>query len=87
MKIDVPTVNGDVTVTIPEGTQPGQTLRLKGQGIKDLRTQKPGDQYIHLDIKGPTSLNKKQKEALNAYREASKEDDSLFARFRKKFKK
>ena len=86
-KIEVPTVNGDMVVTIPEGTQPGQVLRLKGQGIKDLRTQKPGDQYIHLDIKGPSSLNKKQKEALEAYRAASKDDDSLFKKFKKKFKK
>ena len=76
-----------MVVTVPEGTQPGQVLRLKGQGIKDLRTGKPGDQYIHLDIKGPTSLSKKQKEALQAYKDASKESDSLFEKFRKKFKK
>ncbi len=86
-KIEVPTVNGDMLVTVPEGTQPGQILRLKGQGIKDLRTGKPGDQYIHLDIKGPTSLNKKQKEALQAYKDASKPDDSLFNKFKKMFKK
>ena len=86
-KIEVPTVNGDMLVTIPEGTQPGQILRMKGQGIKDLRTGKPGDQYIHLDIKGPSSLNKKQKEALEAYRAASKADDSLFSKFKKMFKK
>lgn len=86
-KIDVPTVNGEMVVTVPEGTQPGQVLRLKGQGIKDLRTGKPGDQYIHLDIKAPTYLNKKQKEALNAYKEASKPEESLFAKFKKKFKK
>ena len=86
-KIEVPTVNGDMLVTIPEGTQPGQVLRLKGQGIKDLRSGKPGDQYIHLDIKGPSSLNKKQKEALEAYRAASKADDSLFSKFKKMFKK
>ncbi len=86
-KIEVPTVNGDMVVTIPEGTQPGQVLRLKGQGIKDLRTGKPGDQYIHLDIKGPTSLNKKQKEALLAYQEASKKEESRFAKFKKMFKK
>ena len=86
-KIEVPTVNGDMLVTIPEGTQPGQILRMKGQGIKDLRSGKPGDQYIHLDIKGPSSLNKKQKEALEAYRAASKADDSLFSKFKKMFKK
>ena len=86
-KIEVPTVYGDMLVTIPEGTQPGQILRMKGQGIKDLRSGKPGDQYLHLDIKSPTSLNKKQKEALETYRSASGESDSLFEKFKKKFKK
>ncbi len=86
-KVEVPTVYGDMLVTIPEGTQPGQILRLKGQGIKDLRTGKAGDQYIHLDIKSPTSLNKKQKDALLAYREASKQNESLYEKFKKKFKK
>ena len=86
-KIEIPTVYGDMVMTIPEGTQPGQVLRLKGQGIKDLRTGKPGDQYVHLDIKSPTSLSKKQKEALEAYKEASQKEESLFEKFKKKFKK
>lgn len=86
-KIEVPTVNGNVYLTIPEGTQPGQTLRMRGQGIKDLRTGKPGDQYVHLDIKSPTSLNKKQKEALKSYKENSKESDDPYYKFQKNFKK
>ena len=86
-KIEVPTVNGNVYLTIPEGTQPGQTLRMRGQGVKDLRTGKPGDQYVHLDIKSPTSLNKKQKEALKSYKENMKESDDPYYRFQKNFKK
>ena len=86
-KIEVPTVNGDVYLTIPEGTQPGQTLRMKGQGIKDLRTGKPGDQYVHLDIKAPTSLNKNQKEALKSYKDNMKDSDDPYYRFKKSFKK
>jgi len=86
-KIEVPTVNGNVYLTIPEGTQPGQTLRMRGQGIKDLRTGKPGDQYVHLDIKSPTSLNRKQKEALKTYKENTKESDDPYYKFQKNFKK
>ena len=86
-KIEVPTVNGNVYLTIPEGTQPGQTLRMRGQGIKDLRTGKPGDQYVHLDIKSPSSLNKKQKEALKSYKENTKESDDPYYKFQKNFKK
>ena len=85
--IDVPTVYGDTTLTIPSGTQPGQIFRMKGQGVKDLRSGRPGDQYVHLEIKMPTSLNKEQKELLNKYRETSKKDDSWFARFKRMFKK
>ena len=86
-KIEVPTVNGNVYLTIPEGTQPGQTLRMRGQGIKDLRSGKPGDQYVHLDIKSPSSLSKKQKEALKAYKENMKESDDPYYKFQKNFKK
>ena len=61
--VDVPTVYGEATLNIPAGTQPGQIFRMRGQGVKDLRSGKPGDQYVHLDIKMPTSLNRKQKDA------------------------
>ena len=67
--IEVPTVYGDVQVTIPAGTQPNTVLRLKGQGVKDLRTGKPGDQYIKVIIQMPTSLSKDQKELLEKYKE------------------
>ncbi len=87
-KIDIPTVYGDVTLTIPAGSQPGQVLRMKGCGVKDLRTNKPGDQYVKLDIKVPTSLNKSQKEVLEKFRdESTKKDKSLFQKFKSVFKK
>lgn len=87
-KIDIPTVYGDVTLTVPAGSQPGSVLRMKGCGVKDLRTGKPGDQYVKLDIKVPTSLNRSQKEALEKFRdESTKRDKSLFQKFKSVFKK
>ena len=85
--VDVPTVYGEATLNIPSGTQPGQIFRMRGQGVKDLRSGKPGDQYVHLDIKMPTSLNRDQKELLTKYRDSVKKDDSLLAKFKKMFKK
>ena len=85
--VDIPTVYGEATLNIPSGTQPGQIFRMRGQGVKDLRSGRPGDQYVHLDIKMPTSLSKQQKELLSQYRESSKKDDSLLAKFKKMFKK
>ena len=84
-KISVPTVYGDVLLTIPEGTQPGQVLRMKGQGIKDLRTQKPGDQYVHLLIKMPTNLTREQRNILESYKKSINENDSWFSKFKKGF--
>ncbi len=84
-KISIPTVNGEATLTIPSGIQSGQVLRMKGQGIKNLRTKKPGDQYVHINIQTPQSLSKKQKEALKDFKENSSE--SSYDKFLKQFKK
>lgn len=84
--IDVPAVYGEVTLNIPAGTQPGQILRMKGQGIKDLRSGKPGNQYVHLIVKVPTSLSKEQKNILESFRAASNPKDSFFTKFKKTFK-
>lgn len=86
-KVDIPTVYGDVSLTIPAGTQPGQILRMKGQGVKDLRSGKPGDQYVHLNIKVPTSLSGEQKALLEKYKATQKPADSWLAKFKKAFRK
>ena len=85
--VDVPTVYGDASLSIPAGTQPNQVLRMRGQGIKDLRTGKPGDQYIHLDIKMPTTINREQKELLTKLRDTTKDSDRLINKFKRMFKK
>ena len=85
--VDIPTVYGDASLTIPAGTQPNQVLRLRGQGIKDLRTQKPGDQYVHLDIKMPTTITREQKELLTKLRDSTKDNDRLLNKFKRMFKK
>ena len=51
--IEVPTLDGKVTVTVPKGANSGQMLRLKGKGIKDAKSGKTGDQYVRLLIALP----------------------------------
>lgn len=80
--IDIPTVYGDVSMIIPAGTQPDKVLKIKGKGVKDLRGQTPGDQYVHLRIETPSNLTKRQRDLLESFRDESKEDSSY-----KKFKK
>lgn len=52
-KVEVPTINGPVTMTIPKGANNGQTLRLKGKGIKAPKAEEAGNQYIHLQLTLP----------------------------------
>lgn len=66
-KISVPTLNGNKELRIPKGTQPGDVLSFSGQGIPSLRTGKRGDQLMQIDIKTPTSLNKKQEALLKEF--------------------
>ena len=84
--IDIPTVYKEsVSLKIPAGIQNDNVLRLKGEGVKDLRSGVPGDQFVHVNIKTPTMLNKKQRELLEAFRK--EETDNVFKRFIKSFKK
>jgi molecular chaperone DnaJ len=68
--VAVPTLNGDrVTVKIPSGTTSGRTLRVKGKGIH-LKTGRPGDLLVTVDVAVPEKLSGVAKAALEAYRDA-----------------
>jgi molecular chaperone DnaJ len=66
-KIEIPTLNGEKTLIIPKGTQPGEIIRFRKEGIPSLRTKKRGDQIIQVVIKTPTNLNKKQENLLKEF--------------------
>jgi len=86
--IDVPTIHGDVTLKIPEGTQPKAKLKLKGKGVPSLRSKEFGDQYVVVDVKTPTKLNKEEKELLTKLRDVEvKKENSLSSRLKKLFNK
>ena len=85
-KLNVKTVYGDVILTVPEGTQPNTTLKMKEKGVKDLRTGRPGDQYVHLNIKIPTKLSEHQKDLLREFGDKEKqkpEKKSIFGKLKK----
>lgn len=85
--IAVPTVYGDVDVKVPAGTQPGQILKIRGKGVKNVRTGSYGDEFIHIKVVTPTSLTKEQKELLEKYREIDKKSETIFDKFRRLFKR
>ncbi len=87
-KIDVPTVYGDVELNIPAGTQPGTKFRMKGKGVKDIRSSFYGDQYVTVNVSIPTSLNREEKELYNKLKSIeSGSKKSAFEKFKKSFNK
>lgn len=68
-EIDVPTLNGMIKHNLPEGTQPGTVIRLRGQGVQNLRGAGKGDLYIKVNVEIPRKLTDKQKELLRQFDE------------------
>ena len=77
-EIEVPTIDGRVKLTIPEGTQPGSVFRLRGKGIPYLQSKGGGrgDQFVTITVTVPKNMTSEQKERLRAYAEAMNESVS-----------
>lgn len=69
-EIEVPTLNGKVTLKVPEGTQTGTQFRLRGHGVPDPRGYGRGDQYVTVRVVTPTRLTPRQKELLREFARA-----------------
>ena len=69
-EVEVPTLDGKVKYTIPEGTQTGTTFRLRGKGITRLGGGARGDQFVTVNIETPRNLTKEQKELLREFGDA-----------------
>ena len=74
--LTVPTLDGKANVKVPAGTQNGATFRLRGQGLKQLGTDRKGDLYVHVQIAVPTKMNSEQKEKLQDFSKALGEHNS-----------
>ena len=62
--IEVPTIGGKAEIDLPEGTQHGKTFRLRGKGIKGVRSSYPGDLYCHVSVETPIKLTEHQRKLL-----------------------
>jgi len=65
--LDLPTLGGKATITVPEGTQSGKTFRLRGKGIKGVRSGYPGDLYCHVVVETPQRLTEHQRKLLKEF--------------------
>ncbi len=66
-EIQVPTIDGNVSYTVPPGTQPGTVFRLKGKGVQRIHRSDRGDQMVKVTVEVPRNLNKRQKQALQEF--------------------
>jgi molecular chaperone DnaJ len=69
-KVDVPTPEGPVSLTIPSGTEDGKLLRIKGRGAPRLKGTGKGDVLARVRIEVPKRVNKKQRELLEELQKA-----------------
>ncbi|WP_035059722.1 molecular chaperone DnaJ [Andreprevotia chitinilytica] len=70
-EIEIPTLDNKARISIPTGTQTGQVFRLRGKGIKGVRSAITGDLMCHVVVETPVSLTSRQKELLKEFEEIS----------------
>jgi len=66
-EIEVPTLAGKGSFEVPEGTQSGKTFRLRGKGIKGVRSAIQGDLYVHVMVETPVKLTDTQRDLLKQF--------------------
>ncbi|MDQ6881950.1 MAG: molecular chaperone DnaJ [Pseudomonadota bacterium] len=69
-EIDVPTLDGKAAIDIPEGTQSAKQFRLRGKGIKGVRSSYPGDLYCHVTVETPVKLTEHQRKLFKELEES-----------------
>lgn len=69
-KIEVPTLNDDLTIKIRPGTQSGTLIRLRGKGVPNLRGRGTGDEYVRIDISVPKKVSREQKKLLEDFKDS-----------------
>ena len=70
-EVEIPTLDGKISYTIKEGTQPGDILRIRGKGIPYLRGRGTGDLLLKIVVEVPKNLSKEQKKLLQEFEEAT----------------
>jgi molecular chaperone DnaJ len=85
-ELEVPTIDGKVKLTIPSGTQPGTSFRIRGSGVPHLHGTARGDQFVTVRVEVPKKLNSRQKELLGELGETLEDTSGgFFKRIRDAF--
>jgi molecular chaperone DnaJ len=75
-EIEIPTLDGSARIRVPAETQSGKTFRLKGKGIKGVRSQVPGDLFCHVVVETPVQLTERQRQLLREFESISSADSA-----------
>jgi len=84
-EVAIPTLDGRAEIKVPSETQSGKTFRLRGKGIKGVRSSAPGDLYCHVVIETPVHLTARQKELLREFDEINRKDSGKHSPKEKSF--
>ncbi|MCI8445532.1 MAG: molecular chaperone DnaJ [Bacilli bacterium] len=80
-KKEIPTLHGNVRLTIPAGSDTNDKHRLKGKGIKDVNTKRSGDMYVLINVITPKKLSREQKKLLDKLASTKLNEASEFKQF------
>jgi molecular chaperone DnaJ len=87
--LEIPSLEGPLSLHVPPGTQSGTTLRLRGHGMPSVRGSQRGDHHVTVHVLIPTKVNKRQRELLEEYARAggdAVEEKSFFDRVKEAFR-
>jgi molecular chaperone DnaJ len=89
-KVEVPTVDGSVELEVPAGTQPHETLVVRGKGMPSLRGRRSGDLRVVVNVVVPRHLNRHQRELIEQLAETMTDhnlrtDEGVFGKLRRAF--
>jgi molecular chaperone DnaJ len=79
-EIRIPTLEGEHTLKIPDGTQPGTTFRIRNKGVPMLNGHGKGDLYVEVRVHIPSKLSKRQRELLQELETTAKVDNQPMMR-------
>lgn len=81
-KKEIPTIYGNVDLTIPAGTQSGDKMRLRGKGIENVSTKRKGDMYVITKVIIPEKLTREQKKLFESLSETDLENSKYFKTYK-----
>ena len=85
--IEIPTIHGNVVLTVPAGTQSQTKFKLKNKGVKSLRSGNYGDQYVIVKVITPKNLTSKQRALFEELAKIETDNDTLFDKIKNVFRR